>query len=90
MFWDEAAKQTNLHGTRIGNRDRMCAIALVKRFAWAAYFRDRAVATTDRDADFEIGRRYPDIDTICAAEWVNRAELDRATTHAEGEPYRPY
>jgi CRISPR-associated protein Cmr2 len=93
-FWEQAATHTELHGTRLGKRDRLCAIGLVKRFAWSAYFRQRAEAPTDGDADYEIGRRYPDIDTVCAAEWLSRAkievDLDREKTHTDGPQHRRY
>lgn len=86
-FWEQVAEETKIGVTRLGKRDRLCAIALAKRFAWSAYFARFADQSREPDSQFDIGRRYPDLDTVCAEEWLARAKtatgLDRQTTRAD-------
>jgi hypothetical protein len=60
---------TNVDGTRLGKRDRLCAVSLVKRFAWPAVLAD----TLNQNAE---AQHFPDIDTICAAEWLEALDGD--------------
>jgi CRISPR-associated protein Cmr2 len=65
QFWQQVA-QTQINGTRLGARDRLCAVALVKRFAWSAYLARRLALDPAHV-------RFPDVDTVCAAEWLARS-----------------
>jgi CRISPR-associated protein Cmr2 len=79
QFWSEVSEDMEAHGpidgVWLGRRDRFCAVSLVKRFAWSAYFAPK-FGPSAGDADF------PDIDTICAARWLADAGIDRRQTYA--------
>lgn len=79
-FWDDAVRGRSLDGTRLGTRDRLCAVSLVKRFAWSTSLADSL--EQPREA-----RHFSDIDTICCAEWLENAKrtagLDRKQTCRE-------
>ena len=75
-FWEamfESFKQHSEQGTRLGRRDRLCAISLVKRLAWPVYF----APTYQLRAQ---ARRYADTATIAAAHWLIEAGLDPEAT----------
>ena len=38
-FWGHELNDLQIRGTRLQRKDRLCAVALVKRFAWACYFK---------------------------------------------------
>lgn len=65
QFWKSAqeALSRGQGETRLGSRDRLCAVSLVKRFAWSAALADALGQRKD-------ARHFSDIDTICAAEWL--------------------
>jgi len=68
-FWNALSRHLNLHGARLREGERLCAIALVKRFAGPAFFR----------GELRIDRREMRLDdtaTIAAAEWLDRAGID--------------
>jgi CRISPR-associated protein Cmr2 len=77
-FWDEAAK-VNIRGVRLRNRERLSAVALVKRFAGPAFLA-RELDLPDRKL-----LRWDDTATVGAAEWLDQArqlgfpELDPET-----------
>lgn len=73
-FW-ELLRTRGIDGIRIGRSDRFCAVSLVKRFA-------------PLDADFTRSLkgsllRFPDIDTICAADWLDEAGLGELPQQGE-------
>ena len=73
-FW-ELLRTRGIDGIRIGRSDSFCAVSLVKRFA-------------PLDADFTRSLkgsllRFPDIDTICAADWLYEAGLGELPQQGE-------
>lgn len=62
-FWQMFAQRVSIGGVRIRANERLCAISLVKRFAWPAYFSE-----TFRSDPRAL--RFEDIPTIAAAEWL--------------------
>lgn len=68
-FWDGVTNYAfSIDGTRLRDNDRLCAVSLVKRFAWAAYFRP-----TFRLDWHDL--RYPDTATVAATCWLRQAEI---------------
>jgi CRISPR-associated protein Cmr2 len=74
-FWERLATEwKGLHGTRLRTSDRLCAVSLVKRFAWPAYF----ARTPDGKGGERPGKlgvhvhdlRYSDTATLAAALWL--------------------
>ena len=71
VFWLQAAKAAedggwHDRGSKIGRNERLCAVSLVKRFAWSHYFSTKQV--------FDINTqelRYEDTATIAAAKWLS-------------------
>jgi CRISPR-associated protein Cmr2 len=65
-FWEkvgERFRSDHIDGSRLRARERFCAVALVKRFAEAAFFAKEL--HLDQDA-----RRIPDTATVAAAKWL--------------------
>src|SRR6266542_1118013 len=63
-FWRELpARWEGYRGTRLAGNDRFCAVSLVKRFAWPAYFVDR-LGLDPKDL------RFSDSATIAAKLWL--------------------
>src|SRR5262249_9195923 len=50
-------------GSRVGRTERLCAVSLVKRFAWPAFFAPRL----DRNPQ---DRRFADTATVAASRWL--------------------
>jgi CRISPR-associated protein Cmr2 len=63
-FWETASQQLELKGTRLRQREHFCAIALVKRFAWAGWL------WSDLGLDAARDRRFDDTATIAARLWL--------------------
>ena len=64
MFWENlATSKAGLRGTRIQKRDRLCAVSLVKRFAWPAYFAGKLGLNVDE-------LRFSDTATVAARHWL--------------------
>ncbi|MCR4413895.1 MAG: type III-B CRISPR-associated protein Cas10/Cmr2, partial [Thermoguttaceae bacterium] len=64
-FWDEVRKKCKLEGVRLRERERFCAVALVKRFAAPAFLRKKLHLSKE---DF----RYEDTATVAAACWLEK------------------
>ena len=64
-FWEDLADGWDLGGTRIRPNERLCAISLVKRFAWPAFL------SPHLDLVPRVGY-YPDTATVAAAEWLRQ------------------
>lgn len=65
-FWRAFSTESH-HGTRTDRKERLCAVSLVKRFAWPAFFAEEfRLNPTDR--------RFPDTATIAAARWLCHGE----------------
>jgi CRISPR-associated protein Cmr2 len=81
-FWKSLSSDENgwagLHGTRLQSSDRLCAISLVKRFAWPAYF----ARVPNKSGGVDPGKlgvdvrelRYSDTATVAAARWLPAPE----------------
>lgn len=70
-FWSslhEVLKARPVHGSRIGANERLCAVSLVKRFAWPTYFAPMYGIKAKE-------RRYKDTATVAAAVWLDQAEI---------------
>lgn len=62
-FWQELAENISLEGTKVRSGERLCAVSLVKRFAWPAYF--------SKELQLDTRKMYlPDTPTVAAAEWL--------------------
>jgi CRISPR-associated protein Cmr2 len=69
-FWEKAVEQFRsnpIDGSRLRKRERFCAVALVKRFAEAAFFAQELRLSQDEC-------RIPDTATIAASKWLADAE----------------
>lgn len=64
-FWEQVRTKCNLEGVRLRERERFCAVALVKRFAAPAFFR-KELHLSDEDY------RYEDTATVAAACWLEK------------------
>ncbi len=70
-FWEAFAARVRHHGTHTRKNERLCALSLVKRFAWTAYFATRL--------DLPRGALgYPDTHTVAATVWL-RADPAKET-----------
>ena len=67
-FWDDAVGRTSVDGVRLRSRERLCAVALTKRFAGPALL---ATELELSPADL----RFPDTATVAAAEWLAGAGI---------------
>jgi CRISPR-associated protein Cmr2 len=70
QFWEDVCRglrRRSLGGVRLGPRERLCAVALVKRFSGPAFFRDELQLADPREL------RFPDTATVAAGCWLARA-----------------
>mgnify|MGYP000285992235 CR=1 FL=1 len=72
-FWEQAQKHWNITGTRIREQERLCALALAKRFAWPCYF------SAIFDADPRL-LRFNDTATVAARCWLDDNKLAEGGT----------
>jgi CRISPR-associated protein Cmr2 len=68
-FWEAVAERAVVEGARVRPGERLCAVSLVKRHAWAAHLAG------------ELGRnvgelRYPDTATVAARLWLDGVNID--------------
>jgi CRISPR-associated protein Cmr2 len=70
QFWEAVASPNweGLGGTRLHSSDRLCAVSLVKRFAWPAYFADKLGLRPEE-------LRFSDTATVAARDWLEAPEL---------------
>lgn len=62
-FWETVSNGSGINGSRLRPNDKICAISLVKRFAWAVYWSDKLGL-----APAEL--RYSDTPTMAAKKWL--------------------
>lgn len=67
-FWKQAQSEWKISGTRIREQERLCALALAKRFAWPCYF------AAIFDADPRL-LRFHDTATVAARCWLDANKL---------------
>ena len=79
-YWKRLSSKV-LHGTRLQSVDRLCAVSLVKRFAWPAYFAgpDGGSGSGSRLGCDVQTLRFSDTATIAANLWL-----------ASGQPLIPF
>ena len=68
-FWERAAERTSVDGVRLRSRERLCAVALTKRFAGPALLAAELGLSPD-------DLRFPDTATVAAAEWLAGVGID--------------
>ena len=73
-FWEKAAQH---EGVRLRSRERLCAVALTKRFAGPALLA-RELDVTPADL------RFPDTPTVAAREWLAGAGIDPEEERSRG------
>jgi CRISPR-associated protein Cmr2 len=79
-FWGQFADTVHPGGTHVRKRERLCAVSLVKRFAWAAHLGgDAGVHGDDEREDF-----FPDTATVAAARWLDEGEMRLDPVHEHG------
>lgn len=66
-FW-EGFEKIVVEGTRTRKHERLCAISLVKRFAWPTHIAPRL-------SQHPRKRRLPDTATVAACDWLQEAEI---------------
>ena len=76
-FWERASNDVSLEGVRIRSRERLCAVALAKRFAGPALLA-RELGVTPADL------RFPDTPTVAAGEWLAGAGIDPGEERSRG------
>jgi CRISPR-associated protein Cmr2 len=74
QFWESAGKELKVNGVRLRARERLCAVALVKRFAPPAFFAGRLQLPPE-------ALRFEDTASVAAVEWLDRHPALR--DHAE-------
>ena len=70
-FWNnvvEALQRSSIDGVRLRERERFCAIALVKRFAGPVVLADELSLHASK-------LRFPDTATVAAAGWLSKASI---------------
>ena len=68
-FWESARRNVAPEGVRLRRGERLCSIALCKRFA--------APATLRRKLGLDVAEvRFPDTATVAAAEWLRSADME--------------
>jgi CRISPR-associated protein Cmr2 len=86
-FWEEVARAfgaDSIGGVRLGRRERLCAVSLVKRFAGPAFFvRQLGLGDPRR-------LRLPDTATVAAAAWLARAGIDPDEVRDRSENPKKY
>jgi CRISPR-associated protein Cmr2 len=83
-FWKAVSEEwPGLYGTRLRLSDRLCAVSLVKRFAWPAYFAASKSGRGRLGVWFDE-LRYSDTATLTAALWLpDPAELPSEADDSE-------
>jgi CRISPR-associated protein Cmr2 len=78
-FWELMSGQDiNVEGTRVRKNERLCAVSLVKRYAWVAHLAGRLRFAKARE------RYFPDTATVAAANWLAEGEpLDPKAVYEE-------
>lgn len=69
-FWEKACREWEYRGTRTRNRERLCAISLVKRFAWPVFFVDHEYRCDPTML------RFSDTATVAARLWLKKVGID--------------
>ena len=85
-FWKVVADSWTMTSARVQPKDRLCAVALIKRFFWACYFENRLERLFGKQVAEEFS--FPDIDTICANRWLNEHRIKICqTTDEKGQKF---
>jgi CRISPR-associated protein Cmr2 len=73
-FWDKARERWAIRGTRLRKGERLCAISLVKRYAWPVYFMPVYFSKEQRLPLRTL--RFEDTATVAAAGWLTEEGTD--------------
>ena len=76
-FWERAADTIDIHGVRIRKRERLCAVALAKRFAGPALLARELGLNAQ-------ALRFPDTASVAAAKWLKDAGIDPEKERRKG------
>lgn len=72
-FWKEFSEKISTGGTRTRSTERLCAISLIKRFAWAIYF---SRGEYDKKFSGDTKKlRYEDTATVAAKFWLEKEPM---------------
>jgi CRISPR-associated protein Cmr2 len=75
-FWEVVASGNGIGGTRLQKTDRLCAVSLVKRFAWPVVLSAQTKLPTGE-------LRFSDTATVAAKEWLRQAKIDPTRVRRE-------
>ena len=76
-FWRKIVEQVSVAGVRLRPRERLCAVALTKRFAGPALIASELELTPE-------DLRFPDTATVAAAAWLADAGIDPDEERRQG------
>ena len=79
-FWATAAERVSVYGVRIRPRERLCAVALTKRFAGPTQLASELGVKAE-------DLRFPDTSTVAAREWLVRTGIDPEAERRRGSGY---
>ena len=79
-FWEKVTQKPHISWERIQKKDRFCAIQLIKRFAWIAYFAER---TGFKNEPWK--KRVWDTATIAAMDWMKEINPNGELLHKKIE-----
>lgn len=80
VFWEVVAKEWHSHGSKVTRREKLCAVSLVKRYAWAHYFAPEFGYEDRRELKFQ------DTATIAAKKWLTDGPNPRDLLHPKKDP----
>lgn len=69
QFWERFSKAISIKGTRVRAGERLCAISLVKRFAWAASLSERLRVDPRQ-------QRFEDTPSVAGADWLAKVTVE--------------
>jgi CRISPR-associated protein Cmr2 len=81
-FWEVCVTRTVMESARLQPKDRLCAVALVKRYAYACYF--QRLFCQHIEPGLLTPFFFPDIDTVCSRAWLDRSGVDPFACRKEG------
>ena len=76
-FWQKVVEQVAVAGVRLRPRERLCAVALTKRFAGPTLIASELELTPE-------DLRFPDTATVAAAGWLANAGIDADEERRQG------
>lgn len=78
-FWKAARQRTKTSGAAVRPRERLCAVSLVKRYAWPVYLCGKLKPQDRRFDEYLDELKFSDTATTAARNWLSSgAPLDRS------------